>query len=49
MSELEQRIKQQNEEYYHLYDAIAKNLNKKDQIEILQSNLQLIPENKYDV
>lgn len=49
MSELEKTIKQQNEEYYNLYDTIAKNLTKKDQVEILKTNFQLIPDNKYDV
>lgn len=49
LSELEKQIKQQNIEYYELYDNIAKNLTKKDQIEILKANTQLIPGSKYEV
>lgn len=42
-------IESQNREYYHLYDALAKSLSKKEQIEILNSNRQLIPETKHEV
>lgn len=50
MTELERQIKQQNIEYYHLYDTIAKNMTKKEQIDLLRTvNAQLIPDNKYDV
>lgn len=49
LTELDKLIKLQNKEYYDLYDGLAKNLKKKEQIEILNHNLQLIPETKYDV
>lgn len=49
LTELDQRIKLQNIEYYELYDLLAKNLTKKDQIEILKSNRQFIPATKPDV
>lgn len=42
-------IELQNREYYHLYDELAKHLTKKEQIEILNSNGQLIPETKHEV
>lgn len=49
LTELDKLIKLQNKEYYDLYDTLAKNLKKKEQIEILESNIQLIPENKHEV
>lgn len=48
-TELDKLIKLQNKEYYELYDTLAKNLKKKDQIEILRCNNQMIPETKYEV
>lgn len=48
-SELDKLIKVQNDEYYALYDALAKNLKKKEQIEILDLNFQLIPDTKCEV
>lgn len=49
LTELDQLIKLQNKEYFDLYDTIAKNVEKKDQIEILERNLQFIPETKTEV
>lgn len=42
-------IELQNREYYALYDQLAKNISKKEQIEILELNLQFVPENKSEV
>lgn len=49
LSELDKLIKEQNEEYYELYDALAKNLKKKEQIEILKLNRQFVPDTKQEV
>lgn len=49
LSELDKLIKSQNKEYYDLYDALAKNLKKKEQIEILNYNQQFVPEAKHEV
>lgn len=48
-NELEKLIERQNREYYDLYDKIAKNLPKKDQIEILNLNRQFIPTTRPEV
>lgn len=49
LTELDKLIKLQNKEYYDLYDALAKNLKKKEQIEILNYNQQFVPETKHEV
>lgn len=49
LTELDKLIKEQNKEYYDLYDALAKNLKKKEQIEILNYNTQFVPETKCEV
>lgn len=49
LADLEKCIETQNKEYYELYDKLAKNVSKKDQIEILKNNFQYIPETKYEV
>lgn len=49
MSELEKLIESQNLEYYALFDKLAKNVSKKEQIDILNANNQLIPETKTEV
>lgn len=49
LTELDKLIKVQNKEYYDLYDALAKNLKKKEQIEILNFNTQFVPETKCEV
>lgn len=49
LSELDKLIKVQNKEYYDLYDALAKNLKKKEQIEILNLNTQFVPDTKNEV
>lgn len=38
------RIRIQNEEYFEVYDYIAKNVPKEDQIEILNVNKQTVPD-----
>lgn len=48
-NELEKLIELQNREYYDLYDKIAKNLPKKDQLEILNLNRQFVPKTKPEV
>ena len=49
MSEVDKLIETQNHEYYALFDKLAKNVSKKEQIEILKANIQLIPETKTEV
>lgn len=49
LTEVERLVKIQNQEYYELHDTLAKSLKKKDQIEILHSNSQWIPDTKYEV
>lgn len=49
LTELDKRIKDQNEEYYELYDALAKSLKKKEQIELLEYNRQFVPDTKHEV
>lgn len=49
LTELDKRIKEQNGEYYELYDALAKNLKKKEQIELLECNRQFVPDTKHEV
>lgn len=41
----ENRIRIQNEEYYKVYDEIARKIPIDDQIDILRQNNQYIPEN----
>lgn len=47
--ELENQIEIQNIEYYELFDKIAKNLSKKEQVDILTWNMQPVPDTKYEV
>lgn len=49
MVELEKKIETQNIEYFELFDNIAKNLSKKEQVDILTSNMQPVPDTKYEV
>lgn len=49
MAELEKQIETQNIEYYELFDNIAKNLSKKEQIDLLTTNMQPVPHSKYEV
>lgn len=49
LADSEKLIELQNREYYALYDQLAKNISKKEQIQILELNLQFVPENKSEV
>lgn len=49
LAELEKQIRQQNDEYYEIYDLLEEKLSKDDQIEILNANLQIIPDTQYQV
>lgn len=49
LAQLEKQIRQQNAEYYEIYDLLEENLSKDDQIEILNANLQIIPDTQYQV
>lgn len=48
MTELEKLIQTQNRAYFDVFDKLAK-LPKKVQIDILESNRQLVPGTKYEV
>lgn len=47
--ELEKEIRTQNEEYFRIYDEIAKKVQKEDQIQILKINKQFIPDSDLQV
>lgn len=41
---LDEKIRGQNEEYYEIYDYIMNNMSKYDQIKILETNREVIPD-----
>lgn len=47
--DLEKRIQAQNQQYFELYDKIAEDVAKENQIDILRANRQLIPETDNEV
>lgn len=47
--ELEKEIRTQNEEYFKIYDEIVRKVRKEDQIQILKTNKQFIPETDLQV
>lgn len=44
-----EKMRIQNEEYFKVYDKIAKNMSKEEQIEILNANRQTIPDTEAQV
>lgn len=49
LAELENQIRIQNQEYYDIYEKLADNVSDDDQIDILNANLQIVPETKSQV
>lgn len=49
LAELENQIRIQNQEYYDVYDKLAEHVSEQDQIDILNANLQIVPETKSEV
>lgn len=49
LAELENQIRNQNKEYYNIYEKLAEHVSEEDQIDILNANLQIIPETKSQV
>lgn len=47
--ELEKQIRIQNEQYFEIYDYVAKNLTKAEQIRILSANGQALPNSNAQV
>lgn len=44
LAQLEKQVETQNKEYYRVYEYLVKFVSPKDQIQILNDNLQLLPE-----
>lgn len=49
LAELENQIRNQNQEYYDIYEKLAEYVSEEDQIAILNANLQIVPETKSQV
>lgn len=49
LAELENQIRIQNLEYYDIYERLAEYVSDQDQIDILNANLQFVPETKIQV
>lgn len=49
LAELENQIRHQNQEYYDIYEKLAEHVSEEDQIDILNANLQFVPETKSQV
>lgn len=49
LAELENQIRNQNQEYYDIYEKLSEYVSEEDQIAILNANLQIVPETKSQV
>lgn len=49
LAELENQIRIQNQGYYDIYERLDQYVSEQDQIDILNANLQMVPETKNQV
>lgn len=49
LAELENQIRIQNQGYYDIYERLEQYVSEQDQIDILNANLQMVPETKNQV
>lgn len=49
LAELENRIRVQNQEYYDMYERLDQYVSEQDQIDLLNANLQIVPETRTEV
>lgn len=49
LAELENQIRIQNQGYYEIYERLDQYVSEQDQIDILNANLQMVPETKNQV